>query len=401
LWASNFKNPSGYGFAGWSSTANYVDSTKTKYYGPNETLSPTELASIAALDGYTLDSGGVTLYANWIPASTEYTMQTFNASACSSLASDGTGIIALRDTRDNNTYTVAKLADGKCWMIENLRLDNTATLSPANTNIASDWTKLTNSINQSTGAIESESNHLTAPSTSGDYWCTTADSANCYNQSRLASQNVTDPASSMNTANSNVYSYGNYYNWYSATAGYGVQEDGTRNADESYSLCPNSWRLPSGGHAYAAGTTTTSVINRNVGVDRTSSGTYIGFSDFYNLGYVLMNSNLTNGTTAYMSNANNGYSYYGTNTTSTNTNNKFNGKIGMAVFRSWPNNFLFSGRQNGAATYHRGAYGLYWSSTALSTQSAYDLSLGTSNVYPGTASDYKYYGYSVRCLINP
>ena len=30
---------------------------------------------------------------------------------------------ALKDQRDNNVYTVAKLADGNCWMIENLRLD--------------------------------------------------------------------------------------------------------------------------------------------------------------------------------------------------------------------------------------------------------------------------------------
>lgn len=28
----------------------------------------------------------------------------------------------LIDTRDNNTYTVSKLADGKCWMTQNLRI---------------------------------------------------------------------------------------------------------------------------------------------------------------------------------------------------------------------------------------------------------------------------------------
>ncbi|MBR2837081.1 hypothetical protein IKE79_01850, partial [Candidatus Saccharibacteria bacterium] len=301
------------------------------------------------------------------------------------------------------TYTVAKLADGKCWMVENLRLDNTATLSPANTNVASDWTKLTNSINQSTGAIESESNHLTAPSTSGDYWCTTADSANCYNQSRLASQNITDPASSMNTANSNVYSYGNYYNWYSATAGYGTYEDSARNTDESYSLCPSSWRLPSGGHAYAAGTTTTSAINRNVGVDRTSSGTYIGFSDFYNLSYILMNSSTQvsndTGTTAHMSNAGyDGQPYYGTNTASTNTNSKFTGKTGTAVFRSWPNNFLFSGYQGGASSNNRGNTGYYISSTNINNQIFSFLRLDGESLSPGTRDAFKYYGMPVRCI---
>ncbi|MBR2836876.1 hypothetical protein IKE79_00790, partial [Candidatus Saccharibacteria bacterium] len=317
------------------------------------------------------------------------------------------------------TYTVAKLADGKCWMVENLRLDNTATLSPANTNVASDWTKLTNSINQSTGAIESESNHLTTPSTSGDYWCTTANSANCYNQSRLANQNVASSVNSMTSKNSNVYSYGNYYNWYSATAGYGTQEEGTQNKDMSGSICPNGWRLPTGGRAYSATQTPNITANRNIGTNRTASGIYIGFSDFYNLGYILMNSStvISNGTgiTAYMSNANNGYSYYGTNTTSTmgsfadkvytetNENHTVTGSslTGAQAFRTYPNNFLLSGQQTGASTLYRGSGGSYWSSTAEETEHANNLYVTISIAATGTGDDGKHTGYPARCLIGP
>ena len=393
LWANNFKNPTGYGFAGWSTTADYVANT-TVYYGPNE--------DITAPDS--ISQNGLMLYANWIKADEDYTMQTFSQAVCDAKLNSG-DVMALRDIRDDNTYAIAKLADGKCWMIENLRLGNyktdgitpTETLSSINTNVPSDWVGMK--------ANYSDENYIQSLSPSStSNWCTDADQASCYDQSRLNSNNTTSPVGSLTDPTSqNVYGYGNYYNWYSATAGYGVQEDGTQNADESYSLCPNSWHLPSGGHAYVAGTATTSIINRNVGVNRIASGTYIGFSDFYNLSYILMNSSSSisagTGTTAYMSNANGGWSYYGTNTSSTNTNSKFTGKTATAVFRSWPNNFLFSSTQDGASTNGRGAVGRYWSSTANSTRAAYYLVLDISNVYPGTGFNNKYFGHSVRCVI--
>ncbi|MBR2836823.1 hypothetical protein IKE79_00525 [Candidatus Saccharibacteria bacterium] len=391
LWASNFKNPDGWGFAGWSTTPNATSSTE--YYGPNETIAYSKLSTMT-----NLAANGITLYANWIKTAGELQGWT----GCSALA-DG-AVTALTDNRDNNTYAVAKLADGKCWMIENLRLGNyktdsttpTETLSYQNTNVPEDWLGMK--------ANYSDENYIQSLSPSStSNWCADADQASCYNQSRLNSDNTTSPVNSLtDPASQNVYGYGNYYNWYSATAGYGTQEDGTQNADESYSLCPTSWRLPSGGRAYAAGTTTSSIVNRNVGVNRTASGTYIGFSDFYNLGYILMNSNTAvnngTGTTAYMSNAGGGLSYYGTNTTSTNTNSKFTGKIGTAVFRSWPNNFLFSGYQYGASTNNRGAGGFYWSSTATSTQYADALCFRTLDASPGTSSSDKHDGFSVRCV---
>ncbi|MBO7720594.1 hypothetical protein J6S35_03120, partial [Candidatus Saccharibacteria bacterium] len=119
----------------------------------------------------------------------------------------------LTDSRDSKTYTIRKLADGRVWMAQNLRLVgpiSASDLNPANTNVTS----------RSTFA-------LTA-SNSGT-WCTTNSSA-CDDQSMV-----------LDSGNDN---YGAYYNWYAATAGTGTYETTT---DTSYSICPKGWRLPKGG----------------------------------------------------------------------------------------------------------------------------------------------------------
>ncbi|MDQ5969720.1 MAG: hypothetical protein QG593_237, partial [Patescibacteria group bacterium] len=53
-------------------------------------------------------------------------------------------VLELTDTRgDNQTYQVAKLADGNCWMLDDLKLGSTTgtlELTPQDTNIASNFT---------------------------------------------------------------------------------------------------------------------------------------------------------------------------------------------------------------------------------------------------------------------
>ena len=46
--------------------------------------------------------------------------------------------VTLTDTRDNNTYTVSKLADGKCWMTQNLRIAG-KTLTPADSDVRNNY----------------------------------------------------------------------------------------------------------------------------------------------------------------------------------------------------------------------------------------------------------------------
>ena len=108
----------------------------------------------------------------------------------------------LTDTRDNNTYTVSKLADGKCWMTQNLRIID-KTITPADSDVTSNYT-------------------IPASSISGfDHY----DTSNAYIDNND----------------------GGFYTWYTATAGTGTQSISSGNT--SVSICPKGWRLPTGGNS--------------------------------------------------------------------------------------------------------------------------------------------------------
>ncbi|MBR2836875.1 hypothetical protein IKE79_00785, partial [Candidatus Saccharibacteria bacterium] len=323
-----------------------------------------------------LASEGAILYANWIPAEKNCTMQNFiDTPECINKIETST-VIALRDTRDDNIYAVAKLADGKYWMIENLRLDSTPELNSNNTNVPSNWGGMTNTIDQSTGDIVSgPSNHLTTSGDTAEYWCNKANNASCYNQARLNSNNATTPATSMtNPTAQNVYGYGNYYNWYSATAGYGTQSDGTNNTSEEYSICPANWKLPRGGASINASN-----------------------SDFWQLGLKIMGKAPYNNS-SYQSIADDIAVL-----NSSSTNSIYKDKYATQAYRMYPNNFLLSGYQNSNITSNRGSLSYYWSSTTYSTLTAYASRLEKANVSPGTYANnnysLKYYGFAVRCLV--
>ena len=116
----------------------------------------------------------------------------------------------LTDTRDNNTYTVSKLADGKCWMTQNLRIAG-KTLTPADSDVTSNYT-------------------IPASSLSGF--------------SSYASPNTYDI--------SNAYvdnTYGGYYNWYTTTAGTDTTALSTNGQNATVSICPKGWRLPTSGNS--------------------------------------------------------------------------------------------------------------------------------------------------------
>lgn len=116
----------------------------------------------------------------------------------SSLANVGDSV-RLYDTRDGSTYVVRKLADGKIWMTENLRIAN-KTITPADSNVSSNFT------------IPASSN------------------------------SDTDEFSQYNANNAYVDGiYGGYYTFYTATAGTGTSlTSGSAPSD----ICPKGWRLP-------------------------------------------------------------------------------------------------------------------------------------------------------------
>ncbi|MBR3246728.1 InlB B-repeat-containing protein, partial [Candidatus Saccharibacteria bacterium] len=326
LWASNFKRD-GYGFAGWNTSFDYSGTN----YGPNQTIT-------APAD---VETNGLSLYAVWIKS--QGTIQNWNG--CSSLAQGST--TALTDERDGNTYAVAKLADGRCWTIENLRLDNTPELTSANTHNPS--LSLTNSwwySSANDSDTKPTSNHLSATTDpTATAWCNT-NSSNCNDQSMLATNNTTlftnNTASSYSTS-SNVYSYGNYYNWYSATAGHGKHTIDSTQYIAPGDICPAGWHLPTGGSASA---------------------------EFGALDVAM------GGTGAYQSTA--------------EASNRW---------RTYPNNFVYSGTVRGSSVAFRNSEGYYWSSSAtFNGFGVYHLRLGSSTVYPVSDDYNKRYGRMVRCV---
>ena len=342
---TNFQRAN-YGFAGWNTRA---DGTGTKY-GPSETI------TITAGQYSTV---GLEVFAIWIPSAGNLQ----NWSGCSSLAQGA--VTALKDSRDNNVYAVAKLADGKCWLIENLRLSDkklnsstTVTLSTSNSN--KPLLPLTNEIDQTTGTIISQSNVLSAPITpsSSTPWCNTGD-ANCTDQSMLAANNTLGTIARQTGTSQNIYSYGNYYNWYSATGGWGVFEENTQNVSMQGDICPRGWHLPRGG-------TSANAVN----------------SDYWILGTALMGSAPSNN------------SYY----RATDTNAQ--GKTASQMFRGYPVNLVYSGYANATSITDRGSYGYYWTSTSSASSGyAYRVRINSDTVYAGTNSSFvTSFGLMMRCV---
>ena len=151
-----------------------------------------------------------------------------------------------------------------------------------------------------------------------------------------------------------MYSYGNYYTWAAAIADTTNYSSGDHNTT---SICPTGWKLP-------LGNTSTGNIDQ-------------GASDPANKvpGFSYLDRKM-GGTGAYQS--------------TTEASRRW---------RKYPVNTVYSGDVYSGSVDHRGSYGLYWSSTAYSSNYAYNLYLTPTNVRPGTDRNYyKYYGRSVRCV---
>ena len=354
LYASNFSR-TGYGFAGWSDKYDYATNPNANFYGPNQTITvPTGTTA-----------NGLSLYAVWIKSAGS--LQSDATTACNGLTedpNDGTAdlssVTALTDERDNNTYAIAKLADGKCWMIENLRLENTGAHNTDGS--------LAQGYNSSfIGLADPESANFTNSTTANSLYSTDGSTAapaitgnhlyTVYRFPRYNNNNTNSRQSSSSySTDGNTYSMGNYYTWHAAIAD--TTHYSTNNQSiENTSLCPAGWRLPKGGQT---------TVNTT--------------ADFYILGKALMNNQEPDG-------------YYGDTLTNTA------GDTAIKAFRKYPNNFLYSGRFYGSSAGDRGSYGYYWSSTVANDNVGYDLRLYSSNAHPGTDYGSKYFGLAMRCTL--
>ena len=138
----------------------------------------------------------------------------------------------LIDARDGKTYIISKLADGNCWMSQNLALELTEDEEVVIANI--DGTTGTATPDNTT-----QTERLISWEKTGDTWRSyhPEDDVAYYQDGVTQSSEPTD------TGDAYVWEYaGNYYNWYAATGGTGTESMASGNATAS--ICAKGWRLP-------------------------------------------------------------------------------------------------------------------------------------------------------------
>ena len=263
-------------------------------------------------------------------------MQTMTS--CSTTAADVT------DARDGTIYKVQQLADGNCWMLDNLALDPTQLTQAELYGTAEQ--PLTNASNTTLGYLKNGGG-----TTSDKYaitgvveWTDSPTYASGYSYSdpliATSYKDTINPNTSLNYGNGS-HKYGIYYNYCAASAGsycYGNGTSaGTSSGNATEDLCPAGWRMPTGG----------------------SSGEYSSL-----------------------------YGYYNTTQTATDT-------ASLQYNLSTPlSGYFYSGSAN-----DRGTDGNFWSSTRYSDYSMYGLHVNSGNVYP-TNRYSRYFGVSMRCLLD-
>ena len=135
-----------------------------------------------------------TAVANVVPIAT---MQSLTLSQCQAEASDTDAYVT--DERDNNLYTV-RYINGECWMTQNLRTASGTELTPADSNVATNYTiptaDLTSGNSFTEGRVHDSGNLVTG------YW----------------------------------------YNLCAASAGTSCSD--TNASNTTYDICPAGWRLP-------------------------------------------------------------------------------------------------------------------------------------------------------------
>ena len=254
----------------------------------------------------------------------------------------------LTDTRDGKQYWVTKLADGNCWMTQNLDLDltNGTPLTPEDSDVSSNWNPPRTT--EKNGTVTSNSTNTETYSWDfGLYVKNNPDDYNSYcNQVKTMSgcdgwtdaTNLTPAETEWtgsvdNTVSGNTYDahflIGNFYQWNAATAGTGNTITSQEATD---SICPKGWKLPTSNNS--------------------NSGSFGGLV----------------------------------------------GSLNGTTITQAPYYFNPSGRVASGSLRFAGSHGDYWSSAAFSnTGLAYGLYFLSGNLNP-SYNPFRYYGQSVRCL---
>lgn len=160
------------------------------------------------------------------------TMQEITPEICAASSIHATA--RLFDARDINTYGVAKLKDGNCWMTDNLDLE-----------LKTDQVFGSRQTDLPAGKTFSPNLSTTVTTTPWNQDCGSdlkLDDTCVYEKTHSRSYKVPSNASGYPDK-----PYGTLYNWYAATAG--TIHSGALNGSftSSQSICPRGWTLPTGG----------------------------------------------------------------------------------------------------------------------------------------------------------
>ena len=352
---SGITAPDGYKFAGWCDVQDQTASGVVPGADPQTTCTGTSYADQGTvLPSVAAANSTYTLYAMWEePMSFDkafanagktkynnyYKMQDASGSICTAVdEGETTTLIDVRG--DNQTYSVAKLADDKCWMTENLNLAGGTALSADDTNVTSAYI-----------SSFSTSNNLTK---SGDTIVLPASSTSGFNTNNYSYVYNSGNKTNCGASGQNTPCY-SYYSWDAATLGSG-RSISTDNTNAEQSICPKGWKLPS---------------------------TYNGTDSSTDFRALMIGYGGSNSVQTY-------------NTSTSPTGATMYSSIGPG---STPN-FLLAGYYGNGSFYVGGSYGYYWSSTSDSrTSTARNLYFNSAYVN-SAVNNYRRSGYSVRCFFS-
>ena len=235
------------------------------------------------------------------------------------MATCPTTATTVTDARDGEQYRVQQLADGNCWMLDNLRLGGSSAmnLTPSDTNINSNWT-------------------LPASTTTG------FDSSTGYTTAAVNADYKSTITTSYGVGSGKI---GNYYNYCAASGGTYCYASGSGTGDAQYDICPVGWRMPIGG-----------------------SG-----SEYHSL------------CSAYDP------SCKGDEYSEIEADNPSSLQYNLST--------PLSGRFSNGSAGSQGDYGYFWSSTMNFGSSMRILNVASDVAYPASSS-YRYYGNSLRCILD-
>lgn len=147
-------------------------------------------------------------------------IQSITASQCASLplftGANSEAVRNVTDSRGGTTriYQIARLADNKCWMLNNLRLGGSSsiTLTPGDSDVTSNFTLPAIIMSGTSNSYDLPRTYGAVPGDSG----------------------------------SDATNYGYLYNWPAATAGASRTTNPAGSGSTLSSICPRGWRLPTG-----------------------------------------------------------------------------------------------------------------------------------------------------------